>query len=174
MDLRILKTKKNIKTTFLKLRQKYPLEKIKVITLCQQALINKSTFYRYYTDIYDLSNQMQQEIIDDIGKNFSKTKKSFTNIDDFIEELSQLKLKNPNIKILFNGQEERFIALAQKKVEQLYLNKEMEEKAKISITFLLGGLLFAYRGVIDQTYSESEFRKIASKAVKTFSDFIRE
>ncbi|WP_438838952.1 TetR/AcrR family transcriptional regulator [Streptococcus pluranimalium] len=54
MDKRVIKTKKAIKDAFVTLRQDKPIEKIYVENLCREALINKSTFYRYYTDIYGL------------------------------------------------------------------------------------------------------------------------
>ena len=55
MDLRIQKTEKAIKNAFLELRAGKPLEKITVKELCGLALINKSTFYSHYDDIYALS-----------------------------------------------------------------------------------------------------------------------
>lgn len=54
MDKRVIKTKKAIRQAFISLRQNKPIEKIYVENLCREALINKSTFYRYYRDIYDL------------------------------------------------------------------------------------------------------------------------
>ena len=57
-DLRTIKTKKSIENAFLELRQKKNLEDIKVSELCSIALINKTTFYNYYSDIYELSNEL--------------------------------------------------------------------------------------------------------------------
>ncbi|QCQ04425.1 TetR/AcrR family transcriptional regulator [Ligilactobacillus animalis] len=174
MDLRIIKTKKNIKEVFIELRRDQPLEKIRVATICQQALINKSTFYRYYTDVYDLSDQLQQEALDEASTDFKNLKKMFTSIDDFIEALSQLRIKNPEIGILFRGQEDRLIAMAQERIEKLYLTKDMEERSKISIAFIVGGIVYAYKGIFDGSYSEEEFRKVASQTVKFFATLIRE
>ena len=58
MDLRIVKTKKAIINAFLSLRAKRPLEKITVKELCEMAIINKSTFYSHYADIYELSDSL--------------------------------------------------------------------------------------------------------------------
>ena len=63
MDLRIQKTEKAIKNVFLELRARKPLEKITVKELCELALINKSTFYSHYEDIYALSEAMEQETV---------------------------------------------------------------------------------------------------------------
>ena len=52
MDIRTEKTENAIKSAFLELRAKRPLEKITVKELCALARINKSTFYTHYQDIY--------------------------------------------------------------------------------------------------------------------------
>ena len=69
MDLRIVKTKSLIKNAFLELRKKKPIEKITVKELCQNAQINKSTFYSHYNDIFDLSDTLENEVVDNILSN---------------------------------------------------------------------------------------------------------
>ena len=64
MDLRVIKTKKIIKEAFFELRKKYPLEKVKVKDICEMALINKTTFYKYYMDVFDLSTELENEAIE--------------------------------------------------------------------------------------------------------------
>ena len=66
MDLRERKTKRSLKKAFLELRATKPLEKITIKELAQSAEISKATFYLHYKDIYDLSNQLQDEMIQDI------------------------------------------------------------------------------------------------------------
>ena len=48
MDLRIQKTRAAIKSAFLELRRKKPIEKITVTELAKLAEINKATFYLHY------------------------------------------------------------------------------------------------------------------------------
>lgn len=66
MDLRIVRTKKNIKEAFFELRKKKPIEKISVKELAALAMINKTTFYLHYEDIYALSDEVENEFIDEI------------------------------------------------------------------------------------------------------------
>lgn len=66
MDLRERKTKRAITDAFLQLRAKKPLERITVKELSELAEISKATFYLHYKDIYDLSEQLQNEVIEDI------------------------------------------------------------------------------------------------------------
>ena len=66
MDLRIERTKKSIINAFLELRAKKPIEKISIKELAELACINKATFYSHYNDIYDLSEQVENEVITSI------------------------------------------------------------------------------------------------------------
>lgn len=66
MDLRIKRTRQSIINAFVELRKSKPLEKITVTELANLALINKATFYSHYQDIYDLSEQLEDEIIDNV------------------------------------------------------------------------------------------------------------
>ena len=58
MDIRIARTDRAIEQAFMELREKNPLEKIKIKDLCAMACINKSTFYAHYEDIYALANEI--------------------------------------------------------------------------------------------------------------------
>lgn len=66
MDLRKQKTLRAIREAFLTLRRQKNLEAISVTELVTMAEISKATFYLHYRDIYDLSEQLQQEILESI------------------------------------------------------------------------------------------------------------
>ncbi len=66
MDLRDKKTKRSIKNAFLQLRAQKSLERITIKELSELAEISKSTFYLHYKDIYDLSSQLQNEVIQNV------------------------------------------------------------------------------------------------------------
>ena len=71
MDLRMLKTRKQIKTAFLALRERLMPEKIKVKDICEMAKINKTTFYHHYTDSIELSNEIDEAAIDQVMMDFT-------------------------------------------------------------------------------------------------------
>ena len=66
MDKREIKTKRSIKNAFLKLRSKKSIEQITVKELAEEAEISKATFYLHYRDIYDLSDTLGTEVIENI------------------------------------------------------------------------------------------------------------
>lgn len=68
MDGRIRYTKMILKQTFLKLLENTPLENMTVKELCAAAEINRATFYRHYDDCYDLMDEIESEMLDDLKK----------------------------------------------------------------------------------------------------------
>ncbi len=107
MDLRQQKTLCAIRNAFLQLRAHKPLEKITVKELAQAAQISKATFYLHYRDIYDLSEQLQNETIAAIYHGIGHPEWVVTAPADFTRELflafhSQKTL----IEILFSGVQE--------------------------------------------------------------------
>ena len=52
-DLRVIKTLRQIDNALLTLLSDMPFEKITVDLLCQVALVNRSTFYKYYKSKFD-------------------------------------------------------------------------------------------------------------------------
>lgn len=63
MDLRTQKTLRSIQNAFLRLRASKSIERITVKELSELAEISKATFYLHYKDIYDLSEQLQNDVI---------------------------------------------------------------------------------------------------------------
>ncbi len=66
MDQRVRYSKMVIKNVFIeKLREK-AIDKITVSEICQQAEINRATFYKYYENPYDLLDKLEWELIDEL------------------------------------------------------------------------------------------------------------
>ncbi|MBO4365783.1 MAG: TetR/AcrR family transcriptional regulator [Eggerthellaceae bacterium] len=63
-DLRVEKTLDAIRETFESMLVEMPYEKITVTALCARARINKKTFYRYYSALDDLLQELLSDYID--------------------------------------------------------------------------------------------------------------
>ena len=61
-DLRILKTRRQIKEALLNLLDQQPFDTITVSQIAQQAMISRSTFYDHYPDKYALLDAMYGEV----------------------------------------------------------------------------------------------------------------
>jgi AcrR family transcriptional regulator len=63
-DLRVLKTRKLIRDSFIKLMDEKGFENITVNDISEKAQINRSTFYLHYTDKYELLDRTVEESIE--------------------------------------------------------------------------------------------------------------
>lgn len=104
MDIRVEKTRRSIINAFLALRARKPLEKITVKELCGQAMINKSTFYDHYRDIYDLSDKLETEVVSSVLAGLSGPKRLIEEPEEFTRELFLGYLSQDRlIQTLFSG-----------------------------------------------------------------------
>lgn len=62
-DLRVVKTKETIKRGFLACIDKQYFSKLTIAELTHEMQINKSTFYHYYVDKYDLRSQLIDSVL---------------------------------------------------------------------------------------------------------------
>lgn len=68
IDRRVKYTKMVIKDSLVKHLKQKPITKITVKEICEDADINRATFYAHYSDQYDLLRQIQNEVIHDINR----------------------------------------------------------------------------------------------------------
>ena len=112
MDLRQQRTRRNIINAFLSLRSEKPLEKITIRELAEKAPIHKATFYLHYHDIYELSESLEKEVIDEILNGLSDPAQLLTDTERFNEELYCLLMANESLLgILFSGSRSGMLAV---------------------------------------------------------------
>lgn len=70
-DHRTRVTKMLIRKAFTELLRQKPIQSISIRELCENAGINRGTFYSHYTDIYDLLRLMEQELLEDFRQALS-------------------------------------------------------------------------------------------------------
>ncbi len=65
MDLRVYKTRRNIKNTLLSLLEQKPLEDVTITELCGAAMINRKTFYRHYSAVNAVLADIENDLVED-------------------------------------------------------------------------------------------------------------
>ena len=68
-------TKKKIINAYLDLIPSKKWDKISVKEICSRAEITRGTFYQYYSSIYDLMEQIETTLLDDIHRRYNKATK---------------------------------------------------------------------------------------------------
>jgi len=66
-DARVRYTKRVLKESMLKVLAEKPVQKITVKELCELAQVNRATFYLHYHDPFDLLEQIENEVFEDIS-----------------------------------------------------------------------------------------------------------
>ncbi len=61
-------TKKNIQDAFWILYSKQNIDKITVKDICNLAGYNRSTFYQYYIDVYDMLHKFEDQLLEEVNE----------------------------------------------------------------------------------------------------------
>ena len=65
-------TRQNLVDAFCILLKKNPVQKITVHAICEKAGYNRSTFYKYFRDVYDVLEYIENIVIAQVKENFEK------------------------------------------------------------------------------------------------------
>lgn len=150
-DLRTKRTRASIRSAFLTLRAKKPLEKITVKELAELAQINKATFYLHYRDIYDLSDQIENEIL---AESLNKLKPSDPVLDDpsnFVRKLiDACEPQRQELDIVFsNGREAVLPDKLEAGVKAHYYEENPQMAGNLYVDILLSFMIQgAYRAYV--------------------------
>jgi len=168
-DLRIIKTENNIRTTFIQLLSEKDFNSITVQDILDRALINRSTFYKHYTDKYNLAETIAENFIDEFRSlaNFKllnrETFKELLNVKNKL--LKELYAQNMTILGLWKIHTEkihvyddmqtilkqRYIELIENDVKE---NSNIEYESYICASILLATLKFVLEGQRVYTVNE--------------------
>lgn len=155
MYRKLNKTDRAIFEAFYELRKQYPVNKIKVITLCSYAKINKTTFYYRYKDINDVCYKYDCFLIDDALKNFNMQHLIYDEPMTFINELKDC--FRPHFKefiVVGKGREVELIYNIENKILRLFATSINKNTDEFLLRFLLGGIF----AIIDRYYFNDERR----------------
>ena len=161
MDLRQQRTRRSVVNAFLALRSEKPIEKITVRELSERAEIHKATFYLHYHDIYDLSESLEWEVIDDILRGLSDPAKLLTDPERFNEELYCLLLSHESLlSILFSGSRAGMLAQRlEKRLKDFIFERHPDYRddleKNVILTYLIHGAYYAY-----MQYRDSDTKQV--------------
>lgn len=143
MDTRILKTKKSLFDAFVELRSQKPLEKITVKEITDTAHISKQTFYLHYKDIYDLADQIESELIEEMCQDLPNIENIMDNIGFVTVTLFKRAISQDSIfKTIFS--DSRRISLAngiEKELKKVVYSQRPELRADLRTNIYLSALI---------------------------------
>lgn len=171
MDLRVKRTEENLINAFIELRAKKPIERITVKELTDLAVMNKSTFYRHYKDIYDLSDKIENELISDCISTITDTDILFSSKGVY-QIVNAFHSKSEIINIIFSGSREDAVIHKIhknlcKKIYQLHPEYQDDLETNIFLTTLIYGNFQAYFKYKDEDFDT--LIECISKTTKIFN-----
>lgn len=170
-DLRVLRTQKNIKEAFYALRQKYPLEKIRVRDICERAMINSSTFYAHYTDVFYLSDLLENALIEETFASFDLKDCLFTDTKHFLVQINEtLEAHHSEFNTLFNGRMDVMYRKLEHQLKEYYCALYQGVYDDIFVSFVISGVMhsmecFGNDGTTDITHLVNRVTEIIQKIV---------
>ncbi len=176
MDFRIQRTQRSIINAFLELRTVKPLEKITVKELSGKALIHKATFYQHFQDLYELSDMLETQAIEEIFTSIPHVNSLLENPSEGCRELfDALSGKGTLVNILFSGSRQPFlIAKLEPKIKAAVFDAHPEYRGdlekEVLLTFLVQGCACAHAtyGHADQELLVHILGKISECLAKGF------
>lgn len=173
IDLRIIKTKKNIYETFENLMKNSSFEEIKVSDICAKAMINRSTFYAHYNDKYELLEEYINNMKNLIRKELEKNT-NITNSKEYYLEMIKLLLDHIELKrdtfaaIMINNKNSitmdiLYDVIDKDIIKQIKSNSEHEETIvpiDIISRFYLGAVIsICTEWIVSKKYTKEEILK---------------
>lgn len=152
MDLRTERTKRSIINAFLELRAEKPIEKITVKELAERAFINKATFYSHYHDIYDLTEQLENEIITSVLLGIPHPDQLISNSKQAVYEMAMAMVAKENLlNTVFSGSREGMLMKKlelglKEKIYEQYPEYRNDLTCDIVLSVLVYGNFHAFLG----------------------------
>ena len=179
------KTKKLIQQSFVKILEKKPFESITIGEITKTAKINRGTFYLHFQDKFDLLDQMEQQLISDLGAHLDKLQSSYSPHHTFEKQQENLAstlfcfigMYSPVLKIFLSdhGRAGFHIRFRDAFSDKVRVNLEKIEgfgdQLNVPIEYFLSFITSAFLGLIEQ-WVQNDLDKTPSEMTKIYIDII--
>ena len=161
MNRKIQYTKRVIQENFLLLLKEKPIGKITVAEICAMADVNRCTFYQHYSDIYDLLEQLEDDLYN-----------KFTNIQPLTKEHTFESITASVITLIYQTRElgivllgdngdtpflEKLLDFCRQNTFTKYKTMKIPEKDwEFIFTYVTSGCIGILRTWFDSDFKESQ------------------
>ncbi|MRH41428.1 TetR/AcrR family transcriptional regulator [Aquibacillus halophilus] len=164
LDRRKKYTRMVLKDSLIKLLSEKQISTITVKEICELADINRSTFYSHYSDHFDLLNQIEEEIIEDMNQylsqyNFKKEEESLQMTEKLLEYIVSKRdicqtLLNENVDTTF---QKRVMDVSQRFLMQSWVtnNNLDEDMSEYLSTFIISGSIHVIKSWLSHGLDKS-------------------
>lgn len=158
------KTKQLIQKSFMQILENKSFESITVGDITKHAQINRGTFYLHYKDKFDLLDNIEQQLFEDLGNHIDELQTHYSVSKTFEKGQEQLaatlfssiKMHAPMLKIFLSdrgraGFHLRFRDAFSEKVRiNLEKNEHFTANIKVPMEYFLSFITSAFLGLVEQ------------------------
>lgn len=155
VDRRVLKTKRAIKAAFARLLSEKDVNDITIRDIAELADINRKTFYNYYAGIYEVIDEIENEIAQSFEKVLSDTdfKQNLRNPYMLFEKLTDIintdmdffgYMLSMNANVSLSTKIVELLKARSKAIIMSYLDED-ERRIDLMLEFMLSGLMAVYK-----------------------------
>lgn len=164
-DRRVIKTKHAIFKAFVELLNEKDVNQITITDIAKKANINRKTFYNYYSDAYEVMEEIESLTVEAFINNMGTVE--FTNMADFLTEIFIKFTETVNkdlefFNLLFKTNNRSFLIVKIVEALKEYVQKRIEESNELDIprfevvsNFYLSGVLSVYMNWFMNNYDQS-------------------
>lgn len=164
-DRRVIKTKHAIFKAFVELLNEKDVNQITITDIAKKANINRKTFYNYYSDAYEVMEEIENLTVEAFINNMGTVE--FTNMADFLTEIFIQFTETVNkdlefFNLLFKTNNRSFLIVKIVEALKEYVQKRIEESNELDIprfevvsNFYLSGVLSVYMNWFMNNYDQS-------------------
>lgn len=171
MDRRIKKTNLSIFYSYIQAKKSHPETEPSVKEICAIADINKTTFYRYFTDIENLSHFVINTAINKLLIENIEVEKLFTDPETYFRRvLLNYKEHEDDMQAFLAYNPQAFIFEAEKTLKEKLKEISPEKYDEVLCTFIAGGAAHYF---LSADYNdEKELQKFCN-IIKTVTSAVR-
>lgn len=164
-DRRVIKTKHAIYKAFVELLDEKDVNQITITDIAKKANINRKTFYNYYSDAYEVMEEIENLTVEAFINNMGTVE--FTNMADFLTEIFIKFTETVNkdlefFNLLFKTNNRSFLIVKIVEALKEYVQKRIEESNELDMrrfevvsNFYLSGVLSVYMNWFMNNYDQS-------------------
>lgn len=176
LDRRIKNTRNAIRGAFLRLLGEKPVGKITVSLLCEQAGVNRSTFYMHYRDVYELLEGMKEELLEKIDllcqelssreyDNYTTMRRILDTICENRMLLKYLLLLEPDTAFIRRAKEKTMSLFFHNVARERELSPVKVQELEPALIFLANGFFAMYTDWLNRDCADDidEFARLAAR-----------
>ncbi|MCR8658594.1 TetR/AcrR family transcriptional regulator [Paenibacillus endoradicis] len=178
IDKRVYKTNIIITNAFKQLIETKRIEKITIKELTDLSMINKTTFYRHYEDIYALVDHIENELVNKYISDLDDILTIFTDPVQYVNIITTTfrSLQPLSTHLIRHARKEVFFRkIADANLKEIYRQRpdlEGDDKFKITFEYLNGGLSSIGLDYLNTAEKESEAHHTIANIIKnTLADY---